>query len=118
MLPFMLSHVMANASSAPWIPLPARQSRWLCHAGYQTERIPSFVVCITYVSPAYGRPSWFVLSLGRGREGGQASSEDLFLLGYGEWERIKVRVKSDKISLYCYNMYVVAAILKSALISI
>jgi len=27
-----------------------------------------------------------------GRRGGQASSEDLFPLGYGEWERIKVRV--------------------------
>jgi hypothetical protein len=28
-----------------------------------------------------------------GRKGGQASSEDLFPLGYGEWERIKVRVR-------------------------
>jgi len=34
----------------------------------------------------------FFLSLD-GRKGGQASSEDLFPLGYGEWERTKVRVK-------------------------
>jgi len=32
-------------------------------------------------------------SLSRGRKGGQASSEDLFPLGYGERDRIKVRVK-------------------------
>jgi hypothetical protein len=35
----------------------------------------------------------FFLSLGR--KGGQASSEDLFPLGYGEWDRIKVRVKTE-----------------------
>jgi len=28
-----------------------------------------------------------------GRKGGQASSEDLFPLGYGEWERVRVRVR-------------------------
>jgi len=33
----------------------------------------------------------YFLSLGR--KGGQASSEDLFPLGYGERDRIKVRVK-------------------------
>ena len=32
-----------------------------------------------------------------GRKGGQASSEDLFPLGYGEWER--VRVKPETIPL-------------------
>jgi len=31
-------------------------------------------------------------SLSWGRKGGQASSEDLLPLGYGEWDRIKVRV--------------------------
>jgi len=29
-----------------------------------------------------------------GKKGGQASSEDLFPLGYGEWDRTKVRVKN------------------------
>jgi hypothetical protein len=33
------------------------------------------------------------------RRGGQASSEDLFPLGYGEWERMKVRVKQLDSSL-------------------
>jgi len=46
------------------------------------------------------RPSGlsFFLSLD-GRKGGQASSEDLFPLGYGEWERVRVRVKPETIPL-------------------
>jgi hypothetical protein len=31
-----------------------------------------------------------------GEVGGQASSEDLFPLGYGEWDRVRVRVKIVK----------------------
>jgi hypothetical protein len=30
--------------------------------------------------------------LSRGRQGGQASNEDLFPLGYGERDRVRVRV--------------------------
>jgi len=37
--------------------------------------------------------STFFLSLER--KGYQASSEDLLPLGYGEWDRIKVRVKRE-----------------------
>ena len=38
----------------------------------------------------------FILSLDR-KKGGQASSEDLLPLGYGERDRIKVRVKGKSI---------------------
>jgi hypothetical protein len=50
------------------------------------------------------RPSGlsFFLSLD-GRKGGQASSEDLFPLGYGEWERIRVRVKPETIPLVSWE---------------
>jgi hypothetical protein len=34
-------------------------------------------------------------SLSLGRKGGQASNEDLLPLGYGERDRVRVRVKSD-----------------------
>ncbi|MCJ7515155.1 MAG: hypothetical protein MUO89_04175 [Dehalococcoidia bacterium] len=34
-------------------------------------------------------------SLSRWRKGGQASNEDLFPLGYGEWDRVRVRVKLE-----------------------
>jgi len=37
----------------------------------------------------------YFLSLGR--KGGQVSSEDLLPLGYGERERIKVRVKKEEL---------------------
>jgi hypothetical protein len=36
-----------------------------------------------------------IYSLSLGRKGGQASSEDLLPLGYGERDRIKVRVKPE-----------------------
>jgi hypothetical protein len=38
----------------------------------------------------------FLYFLSRGRRGGQASNEDLFPLGYGERERVRVRVKKLK----------------------
>jgi hypothetical protein len=44
--------------------------------------------------------TWSLLSLSLdGRKGGQASSEDLFPLGYGERERVRVRVKPQTIPL-------------------
>jgi hypothetical protein len=42
-----------------------------------------------------GERKIFYFSLSLGRNGGQASSEDLLPLGYGEWDRIKVRVKRE-----------------------
>ena len=45
-----------------------------------------------------GRLSGVLFFLSLGRKGGQASSEDLLPLGYGEWDRIKVRVKLSLLS--------------------
>jgi hypothetical protein len=50
------------------------------------------LISLTLTLSLQGREDTSFLSLD-GRKGGQASSEDLFPLGYGEWERIKVRVK-------------------------